>query len=264
LPYQTSDGSQDQRGFRIFDWYLDIVKHEIGRSIPIFLLRAGALPDDLRSSQGVPDLNRHSEANLAIAKLLLKDFQDADPSEAIPDEVLACCFWLLASEEQDGVSRQAWVSSNGKKLPVVQAFYRLAARRFVVKPDDLEQKPVPVMEKMINKTILASPTNTRTFVYIEPVIEQGDAKEIREKPLSHYVLLPLYAWGAGDWDLGAIQPLLKENHPTVGFSLTEARLAARVTVIGGEGAISSGAIEMLKKNGCIVERVLEDGTLVAP
>ncbi len=81
--------------------------------------------------------------------------------------------------------------------------------------------------------------------------------------ISHYVLLPLYAWGAADWDLEVIQPLLQESHPTVGFSLTEARLAGRVTVVGGDGAISAEALDMLRAAGCKVERVMDDGTLVA-
>jgi hypothetical protein len=81
--------------------------------------------------------------------------------------------------------------------------------------------------------------------------------------ISHYVLLPLYAWGAADWDLELIQPFLLETHPTVGFSLTEARLAARVTIVGGNGAISAGALDMLRASGCKVERICDDGTLVA-
>ncbi len=81
--------------------------------------------------------------------------------------------------------------------------------------------------------------------------------------ISHYVLLPVYAWGAADWDLEVIQPLLQESHPTVGFSLTEARLAARVTVVGGNGAISAEALDMLRASGCKVERVMDDGTLIA-
>jgi hypothetical protein len=88
-------------------------------------------------------------------------------------------------------------------------------------------------------------------------------EECEEHPISHYVLLPLYAWGVANWDLTLIQPIIEENHPTVGFSLAEARLAERVTVVGGEGAISPETLDMLRASGCKVERVLEDGTLVA-
>ena len=77
------------------------------------------------------------------------------------------------------------------------------------------------------------------------------------------MLLPLYAWGAANWDLALIEPMLSASHPTIGFSLAEAQHAARVTVVGGEGAVSVDAIEMLRRSGCQVERILDDGTLIA-
>jgi hypothetical protein len=89
------------------------------------------------------------------------------------------------------------------------------------------------------------------------IIDKGQSS------ISHYVLLPLYAWGAADWDLDLIQPLIQHSHPTIGFSLSEARLAQKVTVVGGEGALSEDAVKMLHDSGCIVERIREDGTLIA-
>jgi hypothetical protein len=60
-----------------------------------------------------------------------------------------------------------------------------------------------------------------------------------------------------------ITPLIQENHPTVGFSLTEAGLADRVTVVGGKETFTEQALETLRRAGCVVERMLPDGTLVA-
>jgi hypothetical protein len=60
-----------------------------------------------------------------------------------------------------------------------------------------------------------------------------------------------------------VEGLLQESHPAIGFSLAEARLAKRVTVVGADGAISAEALAMLRKSGCQVERLLEDGTLIA-
>jgi hypothetical protein len=82
-------------------------------------------------------------------------------------------------------------------------------------------------------------------------------------PLGHYVLLPLYAWGAANWDLALVESLMQESRPAIGFSLAEARLAKRVTVVGAEGAVSAEALAMLRQSGCQVERLLEDGTLIA-
>jgi len=57
--------------------------------------------------------------------------------------------------------------------------------------------------------------------------------------------------------------LLQESHPAIGFFSAEARLAKRVTV-GGCGWSDLGrGFAMLRQSGCQVERLLDDGTLVA-
>jgi len=94
-------------------------------------------------------------------------------------------------------------------------------------------------------------------------IAQGIMSVQETTPISHYVLLPLYAWGVADWDMELILPLIEDSHPTIGFSLAEARMAQRVTIVGGNESISEKAIESLRQAGCLVERLASDGTLVA-
>ncbi len=94
-------------------------------------------------------------------------------------------------------------------------------------------------------------------------IAKGIMSARETTPISHYVLLPLYAWGVADWDMELILPLIEDSHPTIGFSLAEARMAQRVTIVGGNESISEKAIESLRQAGCLVERLAADGTLVA-
>jgi hypothetical protein len=56
---------------------------------------------------------------------------------------------------------------------------------------------------------------------------------------------------------------VKEHQPTMGFSITEASLARRVTVVGGVQAFPDSVIESLRKAGCAVERMIADGTVLA-
>jgi hypothetical protein len=63
--------------------------------------------------------------------------------------------------------------------------------------------------------------------------------------------------------LELIQPLIQEFHPTVGFSLSEACLASRVTVVGSEEVISEEALQMLREAGCTVDRMSNSGTFCA-
>lgn len=82
-------------------------------------------------------------------------------------------------------------------------------------------------------------------------------------PISHYLLLPAYAWGVSDWHLTAVRPYLKKFRPTLGFSLEEALLAERVTVVGNEHDYPEEALNALRAAGCLVERIGGDGTSIA-
>jgi hypothetical protein len=52
-------------------------------------------------------------------------------------------------------------------------------------------------------------------------------------------------------------------HPTVGYALDEASLAACVTVVGGEPVFPEESLEKLRQAGCIVTRIAGDGTEIA-
>ena len=82
-------------------------------------------------------------------------------------------------------------------------------------------------------------------------------------PLAHYLLLPAYEWGISEWHLDVIRPFVKRHLPTVGFSITEAALAEKVTVIGGPQSFSEESMQFLFESGCQVERISGDGTSIA-
>ncbi len=295
-PYSTPADSEDQLGFRIFDWYLSVSQRELGRRLPLFLLRTGSLPQDHRDpALGEPDFLAHADQNQTIARLLANE--TVMGCAPIPAEVKAACFWVLAVHEKSIFSGQGWFRTEEEKLPVVTSFYRFSAQRDAAKgpanavgetveavkvsavqddekPADgqkfdpqLPERPAVTVVQQVQSA--GEPgdevTSAATVENVAPPAAIQPAAPAKNSPhtISHYVLLPLYAWGVADWDLEVIQPLLQETHPTVGFSLAEARMAARVTVVGGDGAISAEALDMLRAYGCKVERVLDDGTLVA-
>lgn len=264
-PYTTLAGVEDQRGFRIFDWYLAIAEQEVGHRLPVLGLRAG---QKRASSAGPEKLLAHARHNLAAARLLAAR-PDAvgmlgveagglmiDP---LPPEILACNFWLLAAAPGSPDAEHAWYPCGGEPLPVAQAFAQWVAyhRRTSPPTDGGVDAPgwLPPASQEAENTALQAALPGREVLSRD--LETASA------PIDHYILLPLYAWGAASWDLTLIQPLLDETHPTVGFSLAEARLARRVTVVGGSGAVSDAALEMLRHSGCKVQRMREDGTLVA-
>lgn len=215
-PYLTPPGSQDQQGFRIFEWYNHIAEAELGISCPIFLLGSGARPGDQSDPQAPSvTLEQHSKINVQIAQA----------ASELPEYVWACNFWLLNAEGNSVYAAHAWYPPDGQPLPAVAALKNLVAT-----------------QKVASSTTSANPL---------------------AQPITHYLLLPAYDWGIADWHLEVARPFIKKYRPTTGFSLEEAALAHRVTVIGSEAAFSEAALNQLRAHGCQVERITGDGTEIA-
>jgi hypothetical protein len=251
----TPPGVQDHLGFRIFEWYLEICRQELGRALPIVLPAAGYLlpvhqSEELQDSE----IAVHAQRNIEIFRLLTDDFPT--DQQSLPSALLACNFWLLAADEQDPSVSQAWFQPDGRVLPVVDALKRMAAASARENLEaDGNARPAAAHSQ-------AKPRQDDRAESLQPQAADGELET--SSPISHYVLLPLYGWGAAEWDLRIIQPLLQKSHPTIGFSLEEARLASRVTVVGSLQVFPEELLESLRAAGCQVDRILEDGTVLAP
>jgi hypothetical protein len=82
-------------------------------------------------------------------------------------------------------------------------------------------------------------------------------------PIHHYLLLPTFEWGISDWFINAARPFIHKHQPTIGFSVEEAQLAKKVTVLGGPGQIPDSSLDKLRAAGCLVERIDGDGITIA-
>jgi len=258
-PYAALPGMQDQRGFRIFDWYRGIARQELGKSLPLVLLRAGCLlGDQADPNEPAVDEITHAQKNLELARLLENGNDSVGGEMQVSEEVLACSFWLLA-DEPDGVgARQAWYQVGGRTLPVVDALRRwVTEKRLDRRAGGRSSARMWAQTEVDRLEPPSSAVQNASFS-----LPSGHLQASR--PISHYVLLPLYAWGAAEWSLDAVLPILQQDRPTVGFSLEEARLADYVTVLGGEGIFPEAKLDELRKSGCVVERLVEDGTGIAP
>ena len=245
-PYETPPGVQDQIGFRIFDWYETISKEEIGCSLPILLLRAGSRPGD-HQDLTLPKVDEvlHADKNLEIARLIANDSNVDASNDPIPDEVLACNFWLLSAAKSSEFASHAWFQPDGEKLLVIDRLQKWLAN-FRDREETWGFEETESVKELRMK--------------LERSIDEGGEDS---GLIAHYLLLPLYSWGAAEWDLELIQPLIQEFHPTVGFSLSEACLASRVTVVGSEEVISEEVLQMLREAGCTVDRMSNNGTFCA-
>lgn len=81
-------------------------------------------------------------------------------------------------------------------------------------------------------------------------IQQG----VGLKTIRHYLLFPAGEGAAGELFVNATGYMAK-FHPTVGFSVEEARGAEFVTIVGAEAGVSAASERQLVEAGCKVERI---------
>jgi hypothetical protein len=113
LPYHTPEGSQDQRGLRIFDWYTAIYQ-KYSAHTPAFLVAAGG--SRLTTSEPIQsDLEKHTQDTLAITRML--------ESSSLSSNLLNYSFYCLASANP--VQDSAWFKTIAEPLPVVKAMQQL-------------------------------------------------------------------------------------------------------------------------------------------
>jgi hypothetical protein len=249
-PYFTPSNSEDQLGFRIFDWYLTIARAALSVETKVLIIAGGARLDEPTQLPKAENESQHAELNLKIASLMtgitptgvLDEVQKAalDP---VPDDVLACSFWLLSAAADSPFVPQAWFKPGGETLPAAGAFRQWFSNRQLTgwMPAD---RTAPTVVPLPKTTIKSSC--------------QGSGK-----PISHYLLLPLYEWGISDWHLEVIKPFIKKHLPTIGFSIEEAKHASKVTVVGGPSSFPPSVLEELILAGCSIQQIGGDGTRIA-
>jgi hypothetical protein len=232
-PYSTPQNSQDQRGFRAYEWYQTIAEAVLGHIFPIVILQAGL---ETKPSQSSPDENFYLRqandclniAHLAANQLTTDALHPATLLEPLPASVIACNYYCLATAPSSPYLPFAWFQAPGVSVPAAQAL----------------------------KTFTAQHTETQA-IPIPRVLPQ-DQRAIR-----HYLLIPSFEWGVSDFHLEIIRPFIKKYRPTIGFSSIEAATAQRVTVINDAQCFPAEVLSQLHRAGCQVDWIAASGTDIA-
>jgi hypothetical protein len=214
-PYLTPSGTQDQRGFHLFDWYDEIIRARVGQSRPLLCLAGG------------PRLNDHTDESLPA----LDDLRHASCTQELlqtqlPEHLLNVNFWLLAAPETSPFASEAWYRTDGSTLAAVDGLKRWAAQH--------EQREHPER----------SATGA-----------QSKDAALHGKPINHYLLLPTFEWGISEWHWNAALDYVKTFQPTCGFSVEEAKHAEFVTLVGNEQGLGREVESALTAAGCTVKRL---------
>ncbi|MGD8813532.1 MAG: hypothetical protein PVI78_03555 [Anaerolineales bacterium] len=137
LPYRTPAGSQDQRGLRIFDWYVSICRKLLPAPLPMLVLAGGACLPIASHNDYVPETL--AEQNRSIADLLNTD--------DIPSQVLNFNFYTLTCEPGHPDTNCAWFPEVDSPRPVVAQFISHE------KPPDPQPASIP-LDKPIQHYVL--------------------------------------------------------------------------------------------------------------
>jgi hypothetical protein len=224
-PYLTPPGSQDQRGFHVFDWYDEIIQTRLGEQRPFVCLAGGPrIGDQADTTLPVTDDLRHASC--------IQDITSALRERTVPQHMLNVNFWLLAAGEGSPFAAEAWYRPGGTTLTAAQALKQAPAHGLPPARRRADESKALGLEQIAGK-IGAAP----------------------DKLLRHYMLLPVFEWGVSDWHWSAALDFVKAHRPVCGFSPDEATHAERVTIVGNEQGVSSGVEERLRQAGCAVDRI---------
>jgi hypothetical protein len=225
-PYAKSADSQDQCGFYNFEWLQSVAVSVTGKELPVILLGAGIKE---------PGIGYSPEVHTEVVQNILERLNGIPESKTIPSYVQCCNFYLLASEPDAEEFEYAWFKAEDEYLPIVD----------ILAPEAEKIEEAPQMEE------------------IQPKVTPSSSNSDSSHPIDHYLLLPQYEWGIADFHLNASRPFMQKYHPTLGFSIQEALLAKKVTVVGGESDFPEEILEKMRQNGAEVERISGDGTSIA-
>lgn len=227
-PYLSSDEGQDQRGFRIFDWYAAVARSVLHRACPMILLQAGRpgpvemTVDPVAYATTCADITR-----LLVGEPVADAQVDGKRLEHIPDTVISCNLWLLGADSTSPDFSLAWYEDQDHRRPAAEQIRLLRRER----------------QERAAKAKLVQP--------------------VCERPIHHYLLLPGAEHGVSDWYLEVIRPFVKKYCPTIGFSPDEAENAERVTVVGNAHSYPEDLLIRLQNAGCLIEQIGGDGTNIA-
>jgi hypothetical protein len=162
-PYYTPDDSQDQQGFRIYDWYQAHVKAVLNTTVPIMLLQAGRHSEYGAAAQEIAQENQPETVQAILEKLypnLVSGAEEEPSTELLPDEIITCNFlvdldWDTLKNLFGGSAGSDAQSSEAE--PAADERKNISAdspQHYLLLPDDSWQsdpRKATVLEPFLNK-----------------------------------------------------------------------------------------------------------------
>jgi hypothetical protein len=117
-PFHQKQNTQNQQGFRTYEWYLELSEKVLGKRLPIIILEAG-IPNDCFTGNSVNPV--HTDDLFAITHLLAGE-NVFNPKKTemllspIPSEVIGCNFFILSAQMETKYFPYRWFTPKGVPL----------------------------------------------------------------------------------------------------------------------------------------------------
>ncbi|MBI3733548.1 MAG: SpoIID/LytB domain-containing protein [Chloroflexi bacterium] len=105
-PYHTPPGSEDQTGFRLFEWYDALIRARVGRSLPLLACANGSRYDSNEAHEFPRvDETLHAARHGEMTRALM--------NRGAPDYVFNNAFWLLSADDESPYTGDRWFYPDG-------------------------------------------------------------------------------------------------------------------------------------------------------
>lgn len=237
--YKVPKNSQDQRGFRAFEWYAESSRKVLGKTLPIMLFQAGISHDPLQASAKdsvIDNTNRQLLYRLLRGENVYDPNNGAKLIKAVAPQVLACNFYMLSADDPQAQTSN-WFTPEG--IPVNAT--RAVLRKFQQAEGSREHTPEIIHTPLV-KT--ASRQQDKGFKYQRYILVAESLK-----PQMSEILKKMHAY-------------ITRSKPVIGFSCQEAAKSASVLVIANPYDFSEQDLQSLYRQGAKV-RLLQPENLQA-
>ncbi|MCD6355880.1 MAG: hypothetical protein J7L66_01235 [Anaerolineaceae bacterium] len=205
-PFSKNKDTQNQQGFRTYQWYLEISEKILGQKPPIIILEAGKPGEPISNFLNTAE---NYAPKVKIISRLLSGVNVYSPHDSnhllasIPKEVIACTFFILSADHESDLLPYRWFAADGSPLKPAQI---------------ITNKNLSVFGKNngSNKSIKNNGNSTVQFKYNRYLFIS--------KPLRRQ--MPTL--------LEKLDPYIRKYRPHIGFSLLEASNAAYVLIIAND------------------------------
>jgi hypothetical protein len=189
-PYHTPEESQDQLGFRIFDWYGAIASKILGDQLPILIIAGGPT-----NNEG--DLTATPQACIEQVRGMMRIIMRED----LPKAVRAFCFYPFVLGDQHLHKDQAWYTEDRKAGMIAEAACEIldlppqpseveakSIQHYLLLPEDMDPSQLETVSSylMENKATAGfSLEEARSAEHVTIMLSNASSNEAIEAALSH-------------------------------------------------------------------------------